>query len=132
MCFETAFHLILIHFYFLYSMLWSKFSKISFFFFSKKLFFPKFQLIQSNFRSIEILFKKFSEPLPGSIDRSCFSINWTSCLKFFKNSVFDWFKHFFKTFLQTFLSLSDLARQHKDIFVIFYLNFCKVFLPQGR
>ena len=50
------------------------------------MFFPEFRLIQSNFQSIEILFKKFSEPLPGSIDRTYFSINRTSCFKFFKTS----------------------------------------------
>ena len=46
-------------------------------------FFSEFQLIQSNFRSIEILLKNFSKPLPGSIDRTCFLINWTSWIKFF-------------------------------------------------
>ena len=41
MCFGRAFHLILMHFYILYSMLWDKLSKIRFFF-SKKLFFQNF------------------------------------------------------------------------------------------
>ena len=130
MCFGRAFHLILMHFYILYSMLWDKLSKNQVFF-SKKLFFPEFRLIQFHFRSIKILFKKFSEPLPGLINRTCFSINWTSCFRFFK-TVLWLIQTPFQKFFQTFLSLSDLARQHKDFFVIFYLNFCKVFLPQGR
>ena len=35
-------------------------------------------------------------------------------LDFFKKQFFDWFNHLFKSFFQTLLSLSDLARQHKD------------------
>ena len=130
MCIGRAFHLILMHFYILYSMLWGKLSKNQVFF-SKKLFFPKFRLIQSNFRSIEILFKKLNEPLPGLIDRTCFSINRTSCFRFFKRVLWLIQTPFQKFFLN-FSSLSDLARQHYDFFVIFFLNFCKVFLPQGR
>ena len=125
MCFGRAFHLILMHFYILYSMFWGKFSKIKLFLW--KTIFPEFRVTQSDFRSIEILFKKFSEPLPGSIDRTCFSINQTSCFKFFKKQCFDWFKHFFKTFFQTFLSLSDLGRLHRRFFVIFYLIFARFF-----
>ena len=105
------------------------FQKSGYFF--KKAVFPEFQLIQSDFRSIEILFKKFSEPLPGSIDWTCFSINRTSWFKFFKNSVLTDSNIFSKLF-QTFLSLSDLARLHWRFFVIFHSNFCKVFLSQGR
>ena len=100
-------------------------------FFSQKLFFPEFRLIQSNFRSIEILFKKFSEPLPGSIDQTSFSINQTSCFKFFKKgSLID--SNLFQKFFSNFSSLYDLARLHYKFFVVFFLNFCKVFLPQGR
>ena len=57
------------------------FQKSGYFF--KKAFFLEFRSIQSDFRSIVILFKKFSEPLSGSIDRTCFSINRTSWFKFF-------------------------------------------------
>ena len=103
MCFGRAFHLILMHFYFLYSMLWGKFSKIRLFFL--KAIFLEFRLIQSNFRSIEILLKNFSKPLPGSIDRTCFSINWTSLIKFFFKTVFD----SFKTPFQIFFKLSSLS-----------------------
>ena len=102
--------------------------------FSKKDVFQEFRLIQSDFRSIEILFKKFSEPLPGSIDRTCFSINRTSCFKFFLKQCFDWIKHFFKTFFKLFsLSLSDLARLHRRFFVIFNLIFARFFsLKAGK
>ena len=51
------------------------FQKSGYFF--KKAIFPEFRLIQSD------LFKKFSEPLPGLIDQTCFSINQTSWFKFF-------------------------------------------------
>ena len=60
MCFGKAFHLILMHFYFLYSMLWGVFSKIRLFF-------------------LKICFSRFS------IDPNCFSINRISWIRFFKN-----------------------------------------------
>ena len=102
-------------------------------YFSKKLFFPEFRLIQSDFRSIKILLKNFSKPLPGSIDRTCFSINWTSWIKFFFfKTVFDWFK----TLFQIFFKLSSLSlwlgKAPLRIFCHFQPNFCKVFLSQGR
>ena len=87
-------------------------------YFSKKLFFPEFRLIQSDFRSIEILLKNFSKPLPGSIDRTCFSINRTSWIKFFLNTVFDSFKTLFQKFFQLF-SLSP-TRQSK---IFHFLSF---------
>ena len=77
-------------------------------YFSKKLFFPEFQLIKYNFRSIKIFLKNFSKPLPGSIDRTCFSINRTSWIKFF----FFFFKQCFdsfKTLFQIFFKLSSLS-----------------------
>ena len=49
----------------------------------KNSFFLQFRSIESVFRSIEIVFKNFSKSLPGSIDRTCFSINQTSWIKFF-------------------------------------------------
>ena len=102
-------------------------------YFSKKMFFPDFRLIQSDFRSIEILLKNFSEPLPGSIDWTCFSINRTSWIRFFfKKLRFDLFIYFFKTFSNFPLSLSDLARLYWGFFVVFNQIFCKVFLSQGR
>ena len=66
-------------------------------YFPKKMFLPDFQLIQSDFRSIKILLKNFSEPLSGSIDRTCFSINQISWIRFFlKKLRFDLFIYFFK------------------------------------
>ena len=129
LCFGRAFHLILMHFYILYSMLWGKFSKNQVFF--SKMFFFEFRLIQSNFRLIEILFKNLGEPLPGSIDRTCFSINRTSCFRFFKNSSLTVSNIFFKNFSTFSLSLR-LGKVALKFFVVFFLNFCKVFLPQGR
>ena len=69
-------------------------------YFSKKMFLPDFRLIQSDFRSIKILLKNFSEPLSGSIDRTCFLINQISWIRFFflKKLRFDLFIYFFKTF----------------------------------
>ena len=100
-------------------------------YFSKKLFFLEFWLIQSNFQSIEILFKKFSEPLPGSIDRTCFSINQRSCFKFFLKSILTDSNTFSKTFSNFSLSLR-LGKAAQKIFCHFLPNFCMVFLPQGR
>ena len=101
-------------------------------YFSKKMFFPDFRLIQSDFRSIEILLKNFSEPLSGSIDRTCFSINRTSWIRFFflkkKNSDLTCSS----TFSNFPLSLSNLARLHWGFFIVFNQIFCKVFLSQGR
>ena len=129
MCFGKAFHLILMHFYFLYSMLWDMFSKNQVIFL-KRCFFPDFRLIQSNFRSIEILLKKFSEPLSGSIDRTCFSINRTSWIKFFKKLRFDLFIYFFKTFSNFPLSLR-LGKAPLRIFCHFQPNFLQGFsLPR--
>ena len=83
------------------------------------------------YRSEEILFKKFSEPLPGSIDRTCFSINRTSCFKFFKNSALTDSNTFSKFFFKLF-SLSPTWQAPQKIFCSFQPSFCKVFLPQGR
>ena len=77
-------------------------------------------MIQSDFRSIEILFKKFSEPLPGSIDWTCFLINRTSYFRFFKTVLWLFQTSFSKVFqLFLSLSLSDLARLHSN-FLLFY------------
>ena len=108
-----------------FSMLWGEVASNSIDF--QKFIFLQFWSIKAVFRSIKIVFKNFSEPLSGSIDWTCFSINRTSWIKFFLNTVFD----SFKTLFQTFLSLSDLARLHWGFFVIFNQIFCMVFLAQG-
>ena len=103
------------------------FQKFSFFFLKKKEFFPDFRLIHCVFRSIEILVKNFSEPLSGSIDWTCFSINRTSWIKFFKKLSFDLFKHLFKTFLN-FFSLSPTRQGSTDIFLLFSSKILAKFL----
>ena len=134
MCFGKTFHLILMHFDFLYSMLWGMFSKNQVIFL-KRCFFPDFRLIQSDFRSIEILLKNFSEPLSSSINRTCFSINQTSWIRFFKKTqiwlVHLLFQNFFKL---SSLSLSlRLGKAPLRIFCCFQPNFFwKFFLSQGR
>ena len=131
MCFGKAFHLILMHFYFLYSMLWDMFSKNQVIFL-KRCFFPDFRLIQSNFRSIEILLKKFSEPLSGSIDRTCFSINQTSWIKFF------FFKHSVWLIQNTFSKLFKLSSlsptwqgSTEDILLFSTKYFARFFSPKA-
>ena len=107
------------------------FKKLGYFF--KKMFFPDFRLIQSDFRSIEIFLKNFSKPLPDSIDRTCFSINRTSRIRFFFKQCLTHSKHFFKSFSNFPLSLSLwLGKAPLRIFCRFQPNFCKVFLSQGR
>ena len=133
--FWKTFHLILIHFYFLYSMLWGMFFKNSVKK-KKKGAFPDFWLIHCVFRSIEILVKNFSEPLSGSIDRTCFSINRTSWIWFFKHGSWlfqkSFFKSFFKFSLSLSLSLSDLDLAPPQIFIVFNPFFCKVSLSKHR
>ena len=85
-------------------------------------------MIQSVFRSIEILFKKFNEPLPGSIDRTCFSINRTSWIQFFKNSVLTYSNYFFKTFSNFSLSLR-LGKVAQRFFCRFLPKFLQGFSP---
>ena len=131
MSFGIAFHLILMHFYFLYSMLWGVFSKIRLFF--QKNIFPDFRLIQTIFRSIEISFKNLGELLSISIDWNCFSINRILWIRFFKSGSWLFQKHFFKSFL-SFLSLSfsDSNLAPPQFFVVFYHFFCKVSLSTYR
>ena len=133
MCFGKLFHLILMHFYFLYSMLWDMFSKNQFFFFLKRcFFFFRFSIDIIWFSINRNPFEKFSKPLPGSIDRTSFSINRTLWIKIFFFKILKIVFVSFKTLFQTFLSLFDLARLHWGFFFIFQPNFCKVFLSQGR
>ena len=75
------FHLILMHFFIIFQCFEERLHQILLFF--KNSFFLQFRSIESVFRSIEIAFKNFNEPLPGSIDRTCFSINRTSWIRFF-------------------------------------------------
>ena len=112
-------------FYSLHSMLWGVFVKNQVIF-SKMLFFLDFRLIQSVFRSIEIVFKIFCEPLSVSINRNWFSINRNSWIRFLKKSYLNCSNTFSKTF-QTFFSLFDSARLHRDFFCRFPPNFLQSF-----
>ena len=129
MCFGRAFHLILIYFYILYSMFWGKFSKIWLFF------------LKSCFSRISI------HPIWCSINRNLVKkIQWASAWFNWSNLFFDQSKivnpvflktvfltdstYFFKTFSTFSLSL-QLGKAAQRFFVIFFLNFCKVFIPQG-
>ena len=125
MCFGKACHLILMHFYFLYSMLWRVFSKIRLFFLKR--FFPGFRLIQTVFRSIKISFKILGEPLSISIDRNCFSINRISWIRFFKNWFWLFQNHFFKSFSELF-SLSPIRTWLHLRFLSFLIIFFARFL----
>ena len=127
--FGRAFHLILMHLFCYIQCFEVSFQKIWFF------------LSKSYFSRI-------------SIDPIYFSINRNFVLKFMGASAwFDWSNLFFdqsKIVFQVFLkqffdcfkniifkkffkfsSLSNLARILYNFFVVFFLNFCKVFLPQG-
>ena len=127
MCFEKAFHLILMHFYSLFLMFWDVFSKIRLFF--QKNVFLDFLLIQSVFRSIEILFKNLCEPLFGSIDRTCFSINRTLWICFFKHGSWLFQKSFFQKF-SSFLSLSPIQTWlHLSVLSFLILSFARFLSP---
>ena len=113
-------------FYFLYSVLWGVSSKSGYFFL--KCCFPDFRLIQTDFRSIEISFKILCDLLTVSINRNWFSINQNSWIKFFFfKSNLTCSNTFSKTF-QTFFSLSDSTRLHRDFFIVFLQISCKVSL----
>ena len=117
-------------FFLLYSMLWGKISK-------NQVFSLKSCFFQ-NFDWSNLIFDQ---------SKSCFKNSVSLCLVRLIEPVFRSIKHLISGFLKTvlwlfqniifkklfnFSSLSNLARQHYDFFVIFFLNFCKVFLPQGR
>ena len=98
MCFGKAFHLILMHFYFLYSILWGVFSKIRLFFLKRR-------------------FSRFS------IDPNCFSINRISWIRFFKN--WSWLFQKFSLSLSLFLSpiRTWLHLRFLSFFIILFARF---------
>ena len=113
----------------LYSMLWGKFSK-NLVFSLKKLFFQNFDwsnLFSDQSKScfkiyVSLYLIRLIEPDFRSIEDRISS---------FLKQFFDCFKSSFSKSFFNFSSLFDLARQHITFFVVFFLNFCKVFLPQG-
>ena len=130
MCFGRAFLLILMHFYILYSMLWGKISKNQVFF-SKKHFFQNFDWSNLIFdqskscfkNSVSLCLVQLIEPVFRSIEHRI--------LGFLKTSSLTVSNILFKSFSTFSLSLW-LGKAALKFFVVFFLNFCKVFLPQGR
>ena len=127
MCFGKAFHLILMYFYFLFSMLWGVFSKIRLFFINRC--FSRFSIDPICFSINGNLFKNLSEPLFGLIDRNYFLINRTSWIWFFKNGSWLFQKQFFFKSFSSFLSLSDLDLAPPQSFVVLIFPFARFLSP---
>ena len=132
MCFGRAYHLILMHlfcyiqcFEVSFQKIWFFLSKAVFFFFFNfdwlNLFFDQSKSCFKNsvslclVRLIEPVFRSTEDPISG-----------------FLKQFFDCFKTSFSKCFSNFSSLSDLARLHYKLFVVFFLNFCKVFLLQSQ
>ena len=131
MCLGRVFHLVLMHFYILYSMLWGKFSKIKLFSL-KSCFFQNFDWSNLIFdqskscfkNSVSLYLVRLIKPVFQSIEH-----HESSFLKI----VFWLIQTTFSNLFQTFFSLSDLARQHRRFFVVFYLIFARFFsLKAGK
>ena len=82
-----------------------------------------FRLIQSVFRSIEIVLKILRSLCLFRSIKTVFSINWNSWIRFLKNQIWLVQTTFSKPF-QNFISLSDSARLHRELFVVFLQIFC--------
>ena len=129
MCFGRAFHLILMHFYILYSMLWGKLSKIQVFSL-KSCFFQNFDWSNLIFdqsksclkNSMSLCLVQLIEPVFRSIEHLD-----SSFLKKVFWLIQTLFQKLFQKLFQTFLSLSDLARLHWRFFVVFNLIFARFF-----
>ena len=131
MCFGRAFHLMLMHFFFFYSILWGKISK-NHVFLSKKCFFQNFDWSNLIFdqskscfknsvslylvRLIELVFRSIEHRISG----------------FFLKTVLWLFQTSFSKSFSTFSLSLLLGKAALKFFVVFFLNFCKVFLPQGQ
>ena len=114
----------------LYSMLWGKISKNQVFSLIS-CFFQNFDWSNLIFDQSKSCFKNYVSLCLVQLIEPVFSINRTSCFSFFKKgSLID--SNLFQKFFSNFSSLSDLARLHYKFFVVFFLNVCKVFLPQSR
>ena len=103
MCFGRSFHLILMHFSFLYSMRWESFQKSGYF--SKKLFFQNFNWSNLIFdqsksclkNSVSLCLVRLIEPVFRSVEHRVSS---------FLKTVFWLIQTLFQNFFHTFLSLS--------------------------
>ena len=113
-------------FFYNFSMLWGEVASNSVAF--QKFIFLQFRSIESVFRSIKIAFKNFCEPLSGSINQTCFSINRTSWIKFFFLKLrFDLFIYFFKL-----SSLSPTWQGSIEDFLSFSTKFfARFFFPKA-
>ena len=126
MCFWKSISYYTHAFLFLYSMLWGKFSKSSYF--SKMQFFQNFDwsnLIFDQSKSfwkilVSLCLVRLIEPVFRSIEHHESSF-------FFLIQCLTDSKHFFKSFSNFPLSLSDLARLHWGFFVIFNQIFARFF-----
>ena len=131
MCFGKAFHLILMHFYFLYSILCGMFSKNQVIFL-KNYFFQNFDwsnLIFDQSKSfwkilVSLCLVRLIEPVFRSIEHRESS--------FFFKTMFDWFKTLFQIFFELSSLSLWLGKAPLRIFCRFQPNYCKVFLSQGR
>ena len=127
MCFGRAFHLILMLFYILYSMLWGKLSKIQFFF-SKKQFFQNFDWSNLIFDQLKFCFEnsvslclvRLIEPVFRSIEHRVSG--------FFKNSSLTDSNTFSKVFSNFSLSLW-LGKAAQRFFCRFLSQFLQGFPP---
>ena len=135
MCFWNAFHLILMHVFYIIQCFKEFLRKNAVFF--KKFIFLEFWPIEPVFRSIEIAIKIFGQPLFVLIDarlildqskhfRSIEPNFWSikNCIKsFFKNLILTWSTYFSKSFQTHSLSIRSVKAQIK-FFVIFLQFFC--------
>ena len=133
--FWKTFHLILIHFYFLYSMLWGMFFKNSVKKKKKKELFQIFDWSIVFFDQSKFLLKilvslclvRLIEPVFRLIEhRESSFLNMD--LDFFKRA----FSKVFSSSLSLSLSLSDLDLAPPQIFIVFNPFFCKVSLSKHR
>ena len=118
-------------FFLLYSMLWGKISKNQVFSLKSCFFFQNFDWSNLIFDQSKSCFKNSVSLCLVRLIELVFRLIEHRISGFFKIGLWLFQNIIFKKFFN-FSSLSDLARQHFTFFVVFFLNFCKVFLPKGR
>ena len=109
-------------------------------YFSKKLFFHNFDWSNLFFNqsksclknSVSLCLVRLIEPVFRSI-KHCVSSFLKTMLWLTQTTFSNLIQTTFSNLFQTFLSLSDLARQHKRFFIVFYLIFARFFsLKAGK
>ena len=128
--FGRAFHLILMHLFCYIQCFEVSFQK-NLVFSLKKLFFQNFDWSNLFFDQSKSCFKIYMSLCLVRLIKPVFRSIEDRISGFLKTVLWLFQKHLFQKFFN-FSSFSDLARQHFTFFVVFFLNFCKVFLPQGR